>query len=103
MPLRLGIYQRFNRFYYDVSGTATRWWYQDNGVVGSASLPAASRDRWEYTEQLRFGYEISEDIALYVAPTFSQTRYMLKSNIDRDIGNQSAINQCHGITFQWGI
>lgn len=101
VPLKLGIYQRFNRFYYDISGTATRHWYQDNGVVASTSLPAASRDRWEYTEQLRFGYEISEDFALYVAPTFSQTRYMLKSNIDdqdRD-QNQSGV----GLGATWTI
>jgi hypothetical protein len=101
VPLRLGIYQRFNRFYYDVSGTATRWWYQDNGVVGSASLPAASRERWEYGEQLRFGYEISEDVALYVAPTFSQTRYINKFNVDdqdRD-QNQSGV----GLGATWTL
>lgn len=90
IPLRFGIYQRFNRFYYDVSGSATRYWFQDNSQVSSQSLPAGSRDRWEYAETFRFGYEVSDDVALYVAPSLGQVRYI---NFVNSVGQERDSNQ----------
>ncbi len=80
VPIKLGIYQRFNRFFYEASVSGTRSFYTDHSTITTGGLAAASRDRWDYTEQLKLGYEITNDISIYVAPTANQVRYISKVN-----------------------
>jgi len=75
-PINLGFYKKFNRFFVNGSANATKYWYEDYSVITSQGLPAASRERTEYNESLRFGYELTEDFAVFVAPSLSQIRYL---------------------------
>ena len=80
IPVEISLYQRFNRFFYRASVAGTRYWYYDNSVIFAGGLPATSRDRMEYEEKLRLGYEISEDVALWVQPSLQQRIYDIYIN-----------------------
>lgn len=75
IPLELGLYQRFNRFFYDLKASATRYQYSDNSIIYDGSLPAASRNRTEFEERVRLGYEIIEDIDVWLSPGLNQRIY----------------------------
>lgn len=95
VPVKLGIYQRFNRFFYEAAGTATRFWHYDYSTLAGSGLSGSQRDRVEYDEQIRLGYEISDDISLLSVASGPQLR-------DRDHrrkpgrGNVGAHRQCGG-------
>ena len=76
VPLSAGLYQRFNRLFYQLKGSLTRFTYYDYSTLVTNGLPAASRDRTEYDESLRIGYDILDDLALFVQPEFNQRRYL---------------------------
>jgi hypothetical protein len=82
VPLKLSLYQRFNRFFYEITGTATRYWYTDHSVITTAGLPAASRDRAEFEEKIRLGYEITDDFSVFIQPSMNQRRYVQFINVD---------------------
>ncbi|WP_177324778.1 outer membrane beta-barrel protein [Reyranella massiliensis] len=75
IPVEFNLYQRFNRFFYRATAAGTRYWYYDNSIITAGGLPAASRDRTEYEQRIRLGYEVNEDLALWVAPSFQQRIY----------------------------
>ncbi len=75
IPVNLGFYKRFNRFYMGGLANATKYLYEDYSLVTAQGLPAASRSRTEYLESLRFGYELTEDFAAFIAPSLNQIRY----------------------------
>src|SRR5262249_36103149 len=75
-PLNLGFFKKFNRFFMNGNVNATKFWYQDYSLISTQGLPAASRERTEYTELLRFGYELSEDLSVFIAPSVQQIRYV---------------------------
>lgn len=75
IPIEVGVYQRFNRFFYDFRASVTRYQYTDNSVIGQNGLPAASRNRIEYDERVRLGYEIREGFDVWVAPGLNQRVY----------------------------
>lgn len=75
LPIELGLYQRFNRFFYELRAAATRYQYSDNSLIYDGALPAASRNRTEFEERVRFGYEVLEDIDVWVAPGLNQRIY----------------------------
>ena len=75
LPMQIGLYQRFNRFFYDAKVSATRYRYIDNSVVPSGGLPGVSRDRMEYEESVRIGYEIIYGIDIWVTPGLNQRIY----------------------------
>jgi hypothetical protein len=90
VPLKFGVYQRFNRLYYEVGVAAARFWYTDYSTITAAGLPGSSRDRYDFGERFRLGYEITDDVALYVQPTFGQIRYINPTNAanqERDSNN----------------
>ncbi len=75
LPVQIGLYQRFNRFFYDAKVSATRYRYIDNSIVSVGGLPGASRDRWEYEERIRLGYEVIDGIDFWVSPGLNQRIY----------------------------
>ncbi len=75
IPVEVGLYQRFNRFFYDFRASATRYNYIDNSIVSAGGLPAASRNRFEYDERVRLGYEVMDGIDVWVAPGLNQRIY----------------------------
>lgn len=75
IPVEVGLYQRFNRFFYDFKASVTRYQYTDNSIISAGGLPAASRNRIEYDERVRLGYEILEGVDVWVAPGLNQRIY----------------------------
>jgi hypothetical protein len=76
IPVSLGLYQHFNRLFYELRVSATRYSYFDNSTVTESGLPGSSRDRTEYEESLRIGYDVTDDLALFVEPVINQRRYL---------------------------
>jgi hypothetical protein len=74
------LYQRFNRFFYQLTVAATKYWYYEFSNIASLGLPAGSRDRTEYEERVRLGYEVSEGISLWLQPGLNQRRYVTPTN-----------------------
>lgn len=74
------LYQRFNRFFYQLTTAATKYWYYEFSNIASLGLPAGSRNRTEYEERVRLGYEISEGISVWVQPGLYQRRYDSPTN-----------------------
>jgi len=75
IPLKLGVSQHIGRFFYEANGSAAHYSYVDNQQVSSAGLTAAERERYEYGESFRFGYDFFEDLAFFIAPSFNQINY----------------------------
>ena len=76
VPVELGLYQKFNRLFYQLNVSATKYWYYDYSTITSLGLPAASRDRTEYEERIRIGYEVYDGLAFFIAPGINQRRYV---------------------------
>ena len=77
VPIELALYQKFNRFFYSLGAAATRYWYYDYSTITSLGLPGASRDRTEYEERLKLGYEVVADrLSFFIAPSINQRVYV---------------------------
>jgi hypothetical protein len=81
LPVEVGFYHRFNRLFYQLGVSATKYWYYDFSTITSLGLPSASRNRTEYEERLRIGYELSDSLNFFVAPTINQRVYVDTVNI----------------------
>ncbi len=81
VPVEIGLYQKFNRFFYQLTGSATRYWYYDYSQITSASLPGFSRDRFEYEEKVRLGYEILDGVSVWIQPGLNQRVYQQFVNV----------------------
>lgn len=79
-PVEVSLYQKFNRLFYQLTGAATRYWYYDYSTITALGLPAESRDRTEYEERLRLGYEVSEGVSFWINPSFNQRNYIQAIN-----------------------
>jgi len=76
IPVTLGFYKKFNRFFMNGSVNATKYSYEDYSTITSQGLPGSSRERTEFAETLRLGYELTEDFSVFIAPSVSQIRYL---------------------------
>lgn len=82
VPLELSLYQKFNRLFYQLTGSATRYWYYDYSTITATGLPGTSRDRTEYEERLRIGYELVADrLSFFIAPSVNQRVYVETINV----------------------
>jgi hypothetical protein len=100
LPIEIGLYQQFNRVFYQLSARATRYWYQDYSVIASGGLPGSSRDRFEYGESFKLGYQLFEDLSVFVAPAFNQIRYIDAINAAGQARNSNGMNFSVGATWQ---
>ena len=100
-PLNLAFYKKFNRFFMNGSVNATKYWYEDYSTITSQGLPAASRERTEYAESLKIGYELTEDFAIFIAPTVNQIRYL--QTIDVVGQNRNADGATLGAGATWRL
>ena len=75
IPAEISLYQKFNRFFYQLTGAAVRYMYYDYSTITSTGLPGTSRDRTDYEERIRLGYEINDDTSIFVAPGLQQRVY----------------------------
>jgi hypothetical protein len=100
IPFQIGMFQQVGRFFYQLTARATRFWYHDYSVVPATGLPAASRNRIEFAESIKIGYQLFEDLAVFVAPNLSQIRYDDPVNIDGQERNSNGLNFSVGATWQ---
>ena len=81
VPLNLGMYQRFNRLFYQANASATGLRYSDYSQLNTNALPAGSRDRNLFGESLRTGYELRDGFDVWVQGALNQRRYLQYVNI----------------------
>ena len=81
LPVELGFNHRFNRLFYQLDVSATKYWYYDYSTIASLGLPSASRNRTEYEERFRVGYEVSDNLSFFIAPSMNQRVYVDVINI----------------------
>lgn len=100
LPFEIGLFQQFDRVFYQLSARAARFWYQDYGIVSSTGLPGASRDRFEFAESFKVGYQLFEDLSVFVGPTFNQIRYIETINSAGQARSSDGMNISLGATWQ---
>ncbi|QQS14160.1 MAG: outer membrane beta-barrel protein [Rhodospirillales bacterium] len=77
----LGYYQRMNRFSARLDGRVDNYKYTNNrNQPGGASITNRDRDRTEWTESLRLGYELVEKYEIWVQGGLNQRNY--NRNVD---------------------
>lgn len=69
--------QRFNRLTARLSGTYSNYDYKDVPSIAGPLIDQDDRDRVEYEEALRLGYDVSPDTNVYVQGTVNQRDYDL--------------------------
>lgn len=68
-------YQKFNRLFAEVSGTYSKYDYKDVTSLAATVIDQDFRDRDQYTESLKFGYDVSPDTNVYIQGTLNQRMY----------------------------
>lgn len=101
-PFELGLYQKFNRFFYQVKGAVVKNWYYDYSTITGVGLPASSRNRTDYLEALTLGYEIYEGVNVFVSPGFNQRIYADTVNAAGQQRNSSGYNVNLGASITVG-
>jgi hypothetical protein len=101
IPLILSLTKTFNRVSVEVGGSATKSWYTDYSTITSAGLDGASRNRTDYEQHLRFGYDLSDDITLFVTPSITQVRY--DQTVDSLGQNRNSSGASLGFGASWKI
>lgn len=96
IPMKLAVYQKFNRFFYEVSGGATSIKHYDHSAIISGGQSASERDRMEYEEKVRVGYEVGADVSVFVQPTLNQRRY---SNLLTPSRDSDGLGMAGGATY----
>jgi hypothetical protein len=76
VPVELSLYQKFNRLFYQLTASATKYWYYDYSTITALGLPAASRNRTEYEERVRVGYDVLEGVSVFLASGLNQRIYV---------------------------
>ena len=94
VPINLGMFQRFSRLFYQVNAGYTALRYSDFSQLNTNALAAGSRDRNEFTESLRAGYELREGFDVWLQGGLNQRSYLQQVNIagqQRDSNGWSAV------------
>jgi hypothetical protein len=99
IPVEVSFYQKFNRFFYQLTGRATKSTYHDFSTITATGLPGASRDRTEYDEALKLGYEVYDDLSFYILPGLNQRRYVEQVNVANQ--QRDSNGQTIGVGFTW--
>jgi len=81
VPVNITLNQRFNRLFYQLSAGYSLFSYQDNSTISANVLPSASRDRNEFAENLRAGYELRDGWDVWVQGGTNQRRYQENINV----------------------
>jgi len=100
VPVEIGFYQQFNRIFYQITARAARFRYYDYSTISSLGLPGSSRDRFEYGETLRIGYQMFEDLDVFVAPSLRQIHYIETINAAGQARDSNGMNVSLGATWR---
>jgi hypothetical protein len=102
LPVTLAMYQRFNRLFYQASVSVTGLRYQDFSQISGSVLPAGSRDRNEFGETLRAGYELFDGFDLWAQGGLNQRSYLQYTNIVNQQRDSSGWAVSGGATVDLG-
>ena len=94
VPLNVGMFQRFSRLFYQANVGLTGLRYSDYSQLNTSALPAGSRDRNEFLESLRVGYELREGFDVWLQGGLNQRSYLQYVNVagqQRDSNGWSAV------------
>jgi hypothetical protein len=75
LPIEISLYQKFNRFFYQLTAASVRYWYYDYSTITATGLPGTSRDRTDFDERIRLGYELFDGTSFFIAPGLQQRVY----------------------------
>lgn len=81
LPVGLSMYQRFNRLFYQASVGVSPFRYQNFGQTNATILPDSSRNRTEFSESLRAGYELYDGVDFWVQGGLNQRAYQNYTNV----------------------
>lgn len=70
-----GISQRFNRMMASITGEYNDYDYDSVVSTTGVAIPQDFRDRQEYDESLKVGYDVSPDTNVYLRGTLNQRKY----------------------------
>ena len=100
LPIQLSLYHRFNRLFYQLTASATRYWYYDYSTITALGLPSASRDRTEYEEGIRIGYElVDERLSIFISPSINQRLYVDTVNVAGQQRDSTGFNMAVGASL----
>jgi hypothetical protein len=102
VPLSLSMFQRFNRLYYQATLGATALRYSDYSQLNTNALPAGSRDRNEFGETLRTGYELYDGFDLWVQGGLNQRSYLQYTNVAGQQRDSNGWSVAGGSTLDLG-
>lgn len=102
LPLSLSMFQRFNRLFYQATVGVTGFRYQDFSAPNPSTLPAASRNRNEFGESLRLGYELFDGFDLWAQGGLNQRTYLESVNIANQARNSTGWTVSGGATVDLG-
>jgi hypothetical protein len=102
VPLSLSMYQRFNRLFYEAGFGFTILRYQDFATLNSSVLPAASRDRNEFRESLRVGYEVIDGFNFWAEGALNQRNYLQNANVANQFRDSTGWTVAGGATVDLG-
>jgi hypothetical protein len=94
LPINVGMFQRFSRLFYQINAGYTALRYSDFSQLNTNALSSGSRDRNEFTESLRAGYELRDGFDVWLQGGLNQRSYLQQVNIagqQRDSSGWSAV------------
>lgn len=102
LPVGLSMYQRFNRLFYQASVGVTPYRYENFGQTGGNVLPDSSRNRTEFGENLRAGYELYDGVDFWVQGGLNQRVYQEYTNVANQQRDSTGWQVTGGATVDLG-
>lgn len=99
----VGYYQRFNRLNVRLDGRIDNYTYFNNGLgLAQGVIPNSDRNRNEFRESARFGYEFSPGYQVWVRGSLNQRSYMTVPDSQGFNRNSSGWDVVGGVTVDLG-
>jgi hypothetical protein len=97
-----GYYQKFNRLSLRADGRFDNYNYVNNLTSINGSLANGFRDRNEYRESVRVGYDIVADTQVWVRSSFNQRRYINTPDSSGFFRDSSGFDVVGGLQIDFG-
>src|SRR5471030_1524037 len=98
----VGYFQKFNRLSMRADGRADNYNYTNNQASVNGSLPNFYRDRTEWRESLRAGYDIVADTQAWVRGSLNQRNYVFTPDPSGFYRNSSGFDMVGGLQIDFG-
>jgi hypothetical protein len=98
----IGYFQKFNRLSVRADGRLDNYNYVNNDTSINGSLPSYQRDRNEWRESVRVGYEIVPDTQAWVRGGLNQRRYVNTPDSSGAYRDSSGFDMVAGLQIDFG-